>query len=131
RVVFGVAPDVLHLAAVDPALGIDELHVGTHRVALDRRVDGPGDVEEAADGDRAAADAGLGLRAGSGPARGRLRVAAAAAAGHIRGRAGDLSLRAKATQAALRESQHCHHARTEATTTEPARSATAIRSRRL
>ena len=108
-VVLGVAPDVLHLAAIDPALGIDELHVGTHRVALDRRVDWTGDVEEAADRDRASADARLRLRAGPCAARGCLGVATSAA-GHIGGRARHLALGSEAAHPALCESEHRHHA---------------------
>ena len=54
RVVLRVAPDVFDLAAVDAARLVDRLHVGADGVAFDRRVDWPGDVEEAADGDLAA-----------------------------------------------------------------------------
>ena len=76
RVVLGVAPDVLDLAAVDAARGVDRLHVGAHGVALDRRVDRATDVEEAADRDRTAADAGLRLAGRPGAAGGRGGTAA-------------------------------------------------------
>ena len=112
RVVLRVAPDVLHLATVDTAGLIDRLHVGAHRVALDRRVDGACDVEEAADRDVAAGNPTSSAPGGGGRAAGarrswhrrRARVA-------VRLRGGDSALlHGQCGGGGLRERLDGHHA---------------------
>src|SRR4051812_38385647 len=62
RIELRITVDQPELETVHASLGVDEVEVRAHRVALDGGIDGPGLVVDPADGDHAVADALLSPR---------------------------------------------------------------------